>query len=155
MAEARSEYGTILGPDAKFKGELSFDSAAKVQGSIEGAIKSKGKVLIADGSTCKASIAAREVEVEGHIEGNVDASERVEVKPNGRITGDIVSARMTMADGAAIDGHVRIGLDGKQPSREASRETSRAAAVIEPKTVEGKVEAARPSPAHAPAGRNR
>ena len=40
MAETRSEYGTVLGPDAKFKGELSFDSAAKVQGSIEGSIKS-------------------------------------------------------------------------------------------------------------------
>ena len=116
MADA-SEYGTILGPDAKFKGELTFDSSAKVLGYIDGSIKSKGKVLIADGSKCKASVAANEVAIEGFIEGNVEASERVEIKKNGRISGDIVASRMTMADGAAIEGHVRIGLEKKDGGR--------------------------------------
>ncbi|MHC4129321.1 MAG: bactofilin family protein, partial [Planctomycetota bacterium] len=49
--------------------------------------------------------------IEGFIEGNVQATERVEVKPKGRISGDIVAARMTMSDGASIEGHVRIGVD--------------------------------------------
>ena len=116
MADA-SEYGTILGPDAKFKGELTFDSSAKVLGYIDGSIKSKGKVLIADGSRCKASVAANEVAIEGFIEGNGEASERIEIKKNGRIAGDIVASRMTMADGAAIEGHVRIGLENKDGGR--------------------------------------
>ena len=120
MADSRAEFNTILGPDAFFKGDLSFDSAAKVQGRIEGSIKSKGLVLIADGSTCKASVSAGEVAVEGHVEGNVSASERVEIKKSGRITGDIVAARMTMADGAAIEGNVRIGLDSRTESGKAS-----------------------------------
>lgn len=115
MAETQ-EFGTVLGPDAKFKGDLTFDSAAKVLGHIEGSIKSKGKVLIANGSRCKASVSAQEVAIEGFVEGNVEATERVEIKPKGRITGDIVASRMTMADGAAIEGHVRIGLDGKSAS---------------------------------------
>ncbi len=110
MAES-PEYGTILGPDSKFKGDLSFDSAAKVLGHIEGSIKSKGKVLIANGSRCKASVTASEVAIEGFIEGNVEATERVEIKPKGRISGDVIASRMTMADGAAIEGHVRIGLE--------------------------------------------
>ena len=116
MADA-TEYATILGPDAKFKGDLTFDSSAKVLGYIDGSIKSKGKVLIADGSRCKASVAAGEVSIEGFIEGNVEASERVEIKKNGRIAGDIVASRMTMADGAAIEGHVRIGLENKDGGR--------------------------------------
>ncbi len=49
--------------------------------------------------------------MEGQVEGNVDAGDRVELKPTGQIMGDVVAARMTMADGAALDGHVRIGLD--------------------------------------------
>ena len=69
---------------------------------------------------------AKEVSIEGFIEGNVEASERVEIKPNGRISGDIVAARMTMGDGAAIDGHVRIGI-------EASAGTAKAATATEPK----------------------
>ena len=113
MAEASPEYSTILGPDAKFKGDLTFDSAAKLLGHIDGSIKSKGKVFIADGSTCKANVTGKEIAVEGHIQGNVEASERVELKPSGKITGDIVSSRMTMADVATIEGHVRIGLEGK------------------------------------------
>lgn len=132
MAESNAEYGTILGPDAKFKGDLTFDSAAKVLGHIEGSIKSKGRVLIANGSKCKASIDAKEVAVEGHIEGNVQATERVEIKPKGKITGDIVSARMTMADGAAIEGHIRIGLDGESGKPGATTEpkvTAQAATV--------------------------
>ncbi len=128
MAEATPDFTTILGPDSKFKGDLTFDSAAKVLGHIEGSIKSKGKLLIANGSRCHAAVQAKEVAVEGHIEGNVQATDRIELKPSGRITGDIVSARMSMADGAAIEGHVRIGLEGKG-------ESGKAAAATEPKVV--------------------
>jgi cytoskeletal protein CcmA (bactofilin family) len=109
MPDHNPDYGTILGADATFKGELHFDSAAKVLGRFEGSITSKGKVHVADGSTCQATITAKDIAVEGLIEGNVEASERLELKPTGRIKGDVVAARMVMADGASIDGHCRIG----------------------------------------------
>ena len=120
MADSSADYGTILGPDAKFKGEFTFDSAAKVLGRVEGSITSKGKLLIAGGSTCKANVIASEVAIEGFIEGNVEATERVEIKSKGRISGDIVASRMTMGDGATIDGHVRIGVDAKSNDKATS-----------------------------------
>lgn len=120
MAE-NNEFGTVIGADANFKGDLTFDSAAKVLGKFEGSITSKGKVQVADGADCKATVKAKEVSVEGHIEGNVEATDRVELRPKGVITGDITAARMTMADGASIDGHCRIGVNGS-----ASRATSSA-----------------------------
>lgn len=113
MADSSQDFGTIIGADASFKGEISFDSAAKVLGKFEGSIKAKGKVFIADGSDCKANIEAKEIAIEGAIEGNLEATDRVEVKPTGRVQGDIVAARMTMADGASLDGHVRIGSSGQ------------------------------------------
>ena len=122
MVDTNSEYTTILGADAKFKGDLSFDSAAKLLGSFEGAIKAKGKIFIADGSNCKASVSATEVAVEGHIQGDVQATERVEILPSGRITGDIIAARMSMADGASIDGHVQIGPNGQSSKASAATE---------------------------------
>jgi len=142
MAASTTEFGTILGPDAKFKGDLTFDSAAKVLGSVEGSIKSKGLVLIAGGATCRASVAAKEVAIEGHIEGDVQATERVEVKANGRITGDIVAARMTMGDGAAIEGHVRIGIDVKD-----ARESGKPTAIAEPKVGSQPQHSAQPAKA--------
>jgi len=120
MADSSAEYGTILGPDARFKGEFSFDSAAKVLGRVEGTITSTGKLLIAAGSTCKANVTASEVAIEGFIEGNVEATERVEIKAKGRINGDIIASRMTMGDGATIDGHVRIGVDAKSDGKAMS-----------------------------------
>ena len=120
MAESSTEYSTILGADAKFKGDLSFDTAAKVIGCVEGSINGKGKLLIANGSTCKANVKANEVAIEGFIEGNVEATERVEIKAKGRISGDVVASRMTMGDGASIDGHVRIGFDAPSEPKASS-----------------------------------
>ncbi len=119
MAE-NNEFGTVIGADANFKGDLSFDSAAKVLGKFEGSITSKGKVQVADGADCKATVKAKEISVEGHIEGNIEATDRVELRPKGIITGDITAARMTMADGASIDGHCRIGVNGQSGSRSAT-----------------------------------
>ncbi len=111
MAQSNDEFDTVLGADATFKGDLSFESAAKVLGRFEGSIKAKGRVYVADGSTCKATLIAKEIAVEGLVDGNVEADDRVELKPTGKILGDVVAKRMTMADGATLDGHVRIGFD--------------------------------------------
>lgn len=117
MADTNQEFGTIIGADANFKGELSFDSAAKLLGKFEGAITSKGRVHVADGSNCKATVKAKEISVEGHVEGNVEATERLEVRPKGTIVGDVIAARMVMADGASIEGHCRIGVNGNAAAR--------------------------------------
>jgi cytoskeletal protein CcmA (bactofilin family) len=111
MAETIQDYGTIIGADATFKGEITFEAPAKLLGKFEGSVTAKGKFHVADGSRCKATVKAKEVVAEGHIEGNVEAMDRVELKPKGSITGDITAARMNMADGASIDGHCRIGVN--------------------------------------------
>jgi len=115
MADSTQEYGTVIGADANFKGELSFDSAAKLLGKFEGSINAKGRIHVADGSKCKATVKAKEISVEGHIEGNVEAMDRVEIKNKGIVTGDITAARMIMSEGASIDGHCRIGSNGHTP----------------------------------------
>lgn len=128
MADSTQEFGTIIGADANFKGELSFESAAKLLGKFEGSISSKGRVLVADGASCKATVKAKEIAVEGNVEGNIEAMERVEVKPKGMIVGDITAARMVMSDGASIDGHCRIGVNG-QTGRGSSATEIKSAAV--------------------------
>lgn len=113
MADSTQEFTTIIGADTNFKGEMSFDGAAKILGKFEGSISGKGRVHVADGCRLKATVKAKEVTVEGQIDGNVEAGDRVELKPKGAIVGDISASRMTMADGASIDGHCRIGVNGQ------------------------------------------
>lgn len=124
MATTGQEFNTIIGPDASFKGDLKFESSAKLLGKIEGSITAKGKLEVSGGSECKATISAKEVTVEGHIQGNVEAGDLVELKPKGMITGDIVASRMSMAEGAAIDGHCRIGVNGASSSSGTAKSTA-------------------------------
>ena len=126
MADSKTEFSTIIGSDAKFKGDLEFESAAKVLGRVEGSISSKGRIHIADGSECKATVSAKEVSVEGKVDGNVEAGDLIELCPNGVVVGDIHAARMTMAEGASINGHCRIGPNGGGSSNGAAKATSAA-----------------------------
>lgn len=128
MADSTQEFNTVLAPDTAFKGEASFESSAKLMGRFEGSISGKGKVYVADGSKIKATIKAREITVEGVLEGNVEAIDRVELKPKGAINGDIVAARMTMAEGASIDGHCRIGVKAGVASATEVKPTAHAQA---------------------------
>lgn len=135
MAEREMDFGTVIGADASFKGDFKFDSTAKILGKIEGSIIAKGAIHISGGSTCKATIVAKEVSVEGHVEGNVEATDRVHLQPNGSITGDIVAAKMTMADGASIDGYCRIGTNGKASSETEIKPTAASTPVSNSKAV--------------------
>ena len=122
MTTSSEEFTTVIGPDATFKGELTFESSAKLLGKIDGTITAKGRLEVAAGSECKATISAKEVIVQCHIQGNVEAEDLVELKPKGMITGDIIAARMSMAEGAAIDGHCRIGVGNKTASLKSMAE---------------------------------
>ncbi|MDY7110564.1 MAG: polymer-forming cytoskeletal protein [Planctomycetota bacterium] len=147
MADSSQEFATVIGADANFKGDLRFESAAKVLGRFEGSISSKGKVHIADGSECKATISAKEVAVEGRIEGNVEAGDRIEIKPSGIVMGDIVAARMIMAEGASINGHCHIGPNGQATG------SGKAASAAETKPASGDKSSgqAKPQPQAQPA----
>lgn len=122
MTTSGEEFTTVIGSDATFKGELTFESSAKLLGKIDGTITAKGRLEVAAGSECKATISAKEVIVQGHIQGNVEAEDLVELKPKGMITGDIIAARMSMAEGAAIDGHCRIGVGSKTAPKKSMAE---------------------------------
>ncbi len=127
MPSPSTEFSTIIGPDASFKGDLKFDSSARLLGKIEGTINAKGTLEVCAGSECKATVKAKQVAVEGHIQGNVEAGDLVELRPKGMITGDIVAARMSMAEGAAIDGHCRIGVSNAGGSAKTTTEVKPAA----------------------------
>lgn len=119
MSTSNGEYATVIGPDAVFRGDLEFQSSARVLGRIEGAVSSTGKILIAEGSECQATVKAQDVTVEGMLSGNVEAADRVAVSATGQVHGDIQAARMTMDEGATVNGFCRIGV-GNGSSRAAS-----------------------------------
>lgn len=139
MAE-NSTQTTIIGADAKFNGELSFEGTARILGSLEGRISSKGELQIAEDAACKATVEVARLLLDGAVEGDVTATERLELTAKAQLKGNIVAPRLTVADGATLVGHVTVGGGSARTGAEAT-------------TVEAKPASQnRPAPAAAGAG---
>ncbi|MBL9032392.1 MAG: polymer-forming cytoskeletal protein [Phycisphaerae bacterium] len=104
---------TVIGPDTKIKGEMSFDNTARILGQFEGKIVAKGELQIADTAACRAAVEAGKVLVDGLVDGNITARERVELTARAKMKGDLVASKLVVAEGASFVGHVTVGPDAK------------------------------------------
>lgn len=136
MADATT---TVIGPGTRVKGEISFDGPAKILGEVEGRITSPGEVNIGESALCRAAVEANVVHIDGVVEGNIAARQRLLLNPSARVSGDVVASSMTVAEGASLVGHVRIGSDA--PATAGGATPARLADVpIKPRvTISGKV----------------
>jgi len=124
MAEGgNQEFPTILGPDASFKGELSFEKGLRLMGKFEGKINSGGRLHIAKEARMAADADSGAIIVEGEVKGNLTASDRIELKQTARLEGDLRATKLTVDEGAVFSGHVTVGPDavknrppGQRPS---------------------------------------
>jgi cytoskeletal protein CcmA (bactofilin family) len=105
------EYPTIIGPDANFKGELSFEKGMRIHGRLEGKITTAGRVHIAKEARLQADVEAGSVLVEGEVHGNLAAAERIELKNSARYEGDLKASKLVVEEGAVFTGHVSVGPD--------------------------------------------
>ena len=112
------EFPTILGPDANFKGELSFEKGMRLMGKFEGKVNTPGRVHVAKEAKMSADVEAGGIVVEGEVHGNLSAADRIELKQSARYEGDLRSSRLVVDEGAIMSGHVTVGPDavkGKPP----------------------------------------
>lgn len=100
---------TIIGRDAKIKGELSFDASAKILGTFEGKIIAKGEVVIGETATCRATVEAGNVIVDGPLEGDVIARDRLQLTAKAKVKGDITAGSLSVVEGASFVGHCKVG----------------------------------------------
>jgi cytoskeletal protein CcmA (bactofilin family) len=108
---------SVLGKGLKFKGTISGSDSLYVDGTVEGSINIPGQrvtigmnghVLGNMATTMNPCITAREIVVMGEVTGNVVASDRVEIRAEGMVLGDVSSARISIADGAYFRGEVDL-----------------------------------------------
>ncbi len=104
-----AEAPTVIGADAVFKGELSFQGSVRIDGKFEGGIKTPGKVLVSPKGVVKAEVQAGSVTVDGAIEGNVTSGGRVQLNATCKLKGDVRAAKLQVAEGATWSGRCDIG----------------------------------------------
>ena len=112
-----------IGKSVVIKGELSGSEDLTIEGHVEGRIDLKENVLtIGPNGKIKAEVFAKAVVVLGEVTGNVTASEKVDIRDNGSVDGDIASPRVAIAEGAHFRGSVdmqRQGAAKQQPQSQA------------------------------------
>ena len=104
-----------IGKSVVIKGELNGSEDLTVEGHVEGKIELKDHVLtIGPNGKIKAQVFAKAVIVLGEVNGNVTASEKVDIRDGGSVDGDIVSPRVAIAEGAHFRGTVDMQRKGAQ-----------------------------------------
>src|SRR6185503_18929089 len=110
-----------LGDSVVIKGELSGSEDLTLYGQMQGSVKLPDHTLtIGPHAEIKADIAAKAVVIAGAVVGTVTASERVEIQASGSVTGDILSPRLTIADGGYFLGKIDMSRTESQPRPEKS-----------------------------------
>jgi cytoskeletal protein CcmA (bactofilin family) len=104
-----------IGRTLVIKGEISGSEALYIDGRVEGKIvMPESRVTIGRNGKVDASISAREVVVMGKVTGNIDCSDRVDIRSEGSVSGDISTVRISVEDGAALKGGIQVHAEPKQ-----------------------------------------
>ena len=124
----RSNEVATIGKSVVVKGELSGSEDLIVDGEVEGSISLRGQSLtVGPNGRVRANVEARNVILHGRVDGDVHATERVELRKTASLTGDISTARISIEDGAFFKGTIDIQkpepagkLDAKPPANALS-----------------------------------
>ena len=115
-----------IGRTLVIKGEISGSESLYIDGRIEGTLTFKDhRVTVGRNGVVAANINAREIVVLGKVRGNLTASDRVDIRSDGSLTGDVIAARISIEDGAFFKGGIDIRKGGQpQPTKASGEEKS-------------------------------
>jgi len=113
-APANGTDPATIGKSLQIKGEVIGSESLYIDGTIEGTINlPDSRVTVSRDALVSANITAREVVVLGKVSGNIYASDRVDIRSEGSLTGDVTAQRISVGDGAFLQGRHRRQKTGK------------------------------------------
>jgi cytoskeletal protein CcmA (bactofilin family) len=101
-----------LGPRDILQGRLEIQGDLRIAGNVEGDLKASGDITIEAGATIQAAIEGANISVRGQVTGNVSARKRLTLGGSGHLQGDVRVGRLTVEDGATLNGNVTMQSGG-------------------------------------------
>ena len=124
VSTSTADQATI-GKSLVIKGEVTGSESLYIDGRVEGSINLAGnRVTVGRNGVVSANINAREIVVLGKVRGNLTASDRVDIRSDGSLTGDVVAARISIEDGAFFKGGIDIRKAGQKANGEEAKPTT-------------------------------
>jgi len=129
------EQATI-GRTLVIKGELSGSESLYIDGRIEGKISlPDNRVTVGRNGVVQANIIAREVVVMGKVSGNIECSDRVDIRSEGSVTGDVSTIRISVEDGAVLKGGIEVRSNERKQNQTQSKQSETTKPSETPKTM--------------------
>ncbi|HVO62208.1 MAG TPA: polymer-forming cytoskeletal protein [Terriglobales bacterium] len=125
VATSSTADQATIGKSLVIKGEVTGSESLYIDGRVEGSINLSGnRVTVGRNGVVSANINAREIVVLGKVRGNLTASDRVDIRSDGSLTGDVVAARISIEDGAFFKGGIDIRKAGQKANGEDVKTTT-------------------------------
>jgi cytoskeletal protein CcmA (bactofilin family) len=95
---------SIIGKGTEIKGNINASGVLRIDGKIEGGVKTVGDLIVGDTGVVSADISARHITVAGEVRGNITAQGKLELTNTAKVFGDVKVQQLNISDGALFDG---------------------------------------------------
>jgi len=117
---AAPESRAYLDRGARVSGKLFFETAARIDGQVDGEISAKDSLTIGETATVTAQINAASVIVSGKVSGDITATQRIEIRPSAKVLGNLSSPILIIHEGAQFEGHCAMQPEGARDDRKVT-----------------------------------
>lgn len=107
-----SDGRACLDRGTKISGKISFEGPARVDGEVDGEINAKDSLVIGETAVITAHIRAGSVSVAGKVSGDIVATQRIEIRPSAKVSGNITAPVLAVQEGALFEGHCSMQPEG-------------------------------------------
>lgn len=109
-AEEISNSSNVIGKGTVLEGNIETYGNIRIEGRINGNIKSKSKIALGTGSHVEGNISAQNADIEGEVKGKVDISELLVLKSTAVVHSDIITGKLVVEPGAVFNGTCKMGV---------------------------------------------
>jgi cytoskeletal protein CcmA (bactofilin family) len=117
---APAEGRAYLDRGSKISGKISFEGPARIDGEVDGEINAKDSLTIGETAVVTAQIRAASVSVAGKVSGDIVATQRIEIRPSAKVSGNITAPVLSVQEGALFEGHCSMQPEGVREDRKVT-----------------------------------
>jgi cytoskeletal protein CcmA (bactofilin family) len=110
--ETDEEVESVIGEHTSVDGTFKSENSIRIRGTVQGEIESQRAILVEAQANVNAKVTASNITVAGQVNGQIFCSGRVELRPSGRVIGEINAGTLIMQEGAFFEGHLKMGGGG-------------------------------------------
>jgi cytoskeletal protein CcmA (bactofilin family) len=113
-AGAAAGTSAFLGSGCRINGKVELEGVARIEGHVEGDVVAQGTLIVGENAVVKAKVSGATVIVHGRITGDVTVRERLEIRAQGSVIGNVSAPKLVVHEGGTLEGQCSMGGGSKE-----------------------------------------